>query len=246
MCRSSRLTKEGRREVVMFASQVCGGRGSVGMRGAGRAACVVPVSPRPRADDGAVRLRLARKFPASSTGLEKLRRHGGPCVRQNRVVLAVVATVKSFAKVRASPTGKTASSKFAGRGEARRNGRLPGDHGISRPAIAQGRPSDRRHLYAAVRSFCGASSRSGPRVPAGTRSSLRPLGSEGGATEQSSGETRRENEKACLARGDVDERAMPLRHTPSLRALAKQSRISSAVGILDCFCLQGLPEQLTC
>jgi len=38
--------------------------------------------------------------------------------------------------------------------EARRKVRLPGEHGISRPTIAQGRPSDRRHLYAAVRSSC--------------------------------------------------------------------------------------------
>ncbi|WP_210248368.1 hypothetical protein, partial [Bradyrhizobium sp. UNPF46] len=50
--------------------------------------------------------------------------------------------------------------------------------------------------------LCGSScvhhSRSGPRVPAGTRSSLRPLGFEGGATKQGSGETSRESEKACL------------------------------------------------
>src|SRR3954468_6281942 len=49
--------------------------------------------------------------------------------------------------------------------------------------------------------LCGSScvcfSRSGPRVPAGTRPSLRPLGFEGGVTKQSSGETRRENAKAC-------------------------------------------------
>ena len=31
--------------------------------------------------------------------------------------------------------------------------RLPGEHGISRPTIAQGRPSDWHHLYAAVRFF---------------------------------------------------------------------------------------------
>ncbi|SCB41672.1 hypothetical protein GA0061098_1008332, partial [Bradyrhizobium shewense] len=43
--------------------------------------------------------------------------------------------------------------QIRGAREARRNGRLPGDHGISRPAIAQGRPSDRHHLYAAVRFF---------------------------------------------------------------------------------------------
>src|SRR3954453_18148755 len=82
--------------------------------------------------------------------------------------------------------------------EAKRKVRLPGEHGISRPTIAQGRPSDWLHLYAAVRFFCATSSRSGPRVPAGTRPSLRPLGFEGGVTKQSSGETRREDAKACL------------------------------------------------
>jgi hypothetical protein len=103
--------------------------------------------------NGAVRLRLVCKFPASSTGPGKLRRHGGPCVRQNRVVLAVVATVKPFAEVCASPTGRTASS-IRGVREARRKVRLPGEHGISRPTIAQGRPSDWLHLYAAVRFSC--------------------------------------------------------------------------------------------
>src|SRR3954447_4220757 len=76
--------------------------------------------------------------------------------------------------------------------------RLPGEHGISRPTIAQGRPSDWLHLYAAVRFSCVCFSRGGPRVPAGTRPSLRPLGFEGGVTKQSSGETRREDAKACL------------------------------------------------
>ncbi|MBR1328414.1 MULTISPECIES: hypothetical protein [Bradyrhizobium] len=49
--------------------------------------------------------------------------------------------------------------------------------------------------------LCGSScvrfSRSGPRVRAGTRPSLRPLGYEGGEIKQSSGEIRREDEKAC-------------------------------------------------
>jgi hypothetical protein len=36
------------------------------------------------------------------------------------------------------------------------------------------------------------------RVPAGTRPSLRPFFEEGVKREQSSGEMRRENEKACL------------------------------------------------
>jgi len=104
---------------------------------------------------------------------------------------------QAFAEMCASPTGWTASS-IRGAREARRKVRLPGEHGISRPTIAQGRPSDRRHLYAAVRFFCATSSRSGPRVPVGTRSSLRPLGLEGGEIEQSSGEFSRENAKACL------------------------------------------------
>ena len=84
---------------------------------------------------------------------------------------------QAFAEVCASPTGRTAPS-IRGAREARRKVRLPGEHGISRPTIAQGRPSDWRHLYAAVRFFCATSSRSGPRVPVGTRSSLRPLGLE--------------------------------------------------------------------
>ena len=37
-------------------------------------------------------------------------------VRQNRVVLAVVATVKLFAEMSASPTGRTASSIREGEG----------------------------------------------------------------------------------------------------------------------------------
>ena len=53
--------------------------------------------------------------------------------------------------------------------------RLPGEHGRSRPTTAQGRPCVRLHLYAAVRSLCATFSRSRPRVPAGTRPSLRPF-----------------------------------------------------------------------
>ncbi len=120
-----------------------------------RAGRVVPVSPRLCADDGAVRLRLARKFPAPSTGPGILRRHGGPCVRQNRVVLAVVATVKLFEDVR-EPNRVDGIVNLNSEG-GQRNGRLPGDHGISRATTAQGRPRDRPHLYAAVRFFPRAS-----------------------------------------------------------------------------------------
>ncbi|WP_212253726.1 hypothetical protein, partial [Bradyrhizobium liaoningense] len=47
-------------------------------------------------------------------------------------------------------------------------------------------------------SFCVRFSRSGPRVRASTRPSLRPLGLEGSETKQSSGEIRREAAKPCL------------------------------------------------
>src|SRR3954468_17637426 len=112
-------------------------------------------------------------------------------VRQNRVVLAVVATVKFRGGV-CEPNRADSIIQFARRGRPEGT-RLPGEHGISRPTIAQGRPSDWLHLYAAVRFSCVCLSRSGPRVPAGTRPSLRPLGLEGGVTKQTSGEMRREN-----------------------------------------------------
>ena len=103
-------------------------------------------------DERRCQVRLARKFPASSTGLGKLRRNGEPCVRQNRVVLAVVATVKLL-RMRPSrqPARRRRLSRERGRPERTR---LPGEHGISRPTTAQGRPSDWLHLYAAVRFPC--------------------------------------------------------------------------------------------
>ena len=78
--------------------------------------------------------------------------------------------------------------------------------GNSAPGRARHKPSN----HCAGKAVCLASpvcrcavffalhARSGPWVPAGTRPSLRPLGQEGGAMKQSSGEMRRENAKACL------------------------------------------------
>src|SRR5436305_4076958 len=66
--------------------------------------------------------------------------------------------------------------------------------------------------------FLTATSHSGPRVPAGTRSSPRPLSFEGKATKQSSGETCREDAKACLQLKCELKQRRCLRHTPSLRA----------------------------
>jgi hypothetical protein len=63
------------------------------------------------------------------------------------------------------------------------------------------------HLYAAVQLLVTQDSHSGPRVPAGTRSSLRPLSIEGEAIQQSSGEMRREDATACLGAAGWVERS---------------------------------------
>jgi hypothetical protein len=70
------------------------------------------------------------------------------CVRQNRVVLAVVATVKPWRR-RHSRQPARCPRLSRGRGRPERT-RLPGEHGISRKATAQGRPCVGLHLYAAV------------------------------------------------------------------------------------------------
>jgi hypothetical protein len=92
------------------------------------------VSDRQRADE-----RRSNVFARTSAGRSWLVGWSGEgsCVRQNRVVLAPVAGVKS-AEVFASPTGsrKTVNSPMT---EAR-GIRLRGELGISRQTIAQGRP----------------------------------------------------------------------------------------------------------
>ncbi len=155
---------------------------------------------------------------------------GRVCVRQNRVVPAVVATAKSCG-CGIAPTGAV---PVASVGQGRPEGiRLPGEHGISRPTIAQGRPCVRHHLYAAVRSLCATLSRSRPWVPAGTRPSLRPSFM-GVTREQNSGETRREDVEVCLRDETPVGRATLLLHTPSLRA-QRSNPESLRSGSLDCF-----------
>ena len=126
MSRPSRLTRRGDLEVVLIASRAGGGRGSGGTRGAGRA--------------------------------------GSPCESvtacRRTALFAYGKTVWSWPSLlrsslsrrcaRAQPGGR---HQIRGAREARRKVRLPGERGISRPTIAQGRPSDRHHLYAAVRFF---------------------------------------------------------------------------------------------
>ena len=73
-------------------------------------------------------------FAAPSTELEILRRHGGPCVRQNRVVLAVVATVKPFEDAR-EPDRADGIANSNGEG---------GQKESSAPGRARHKPSDHR------------------------------------------------------------------------------------------------------
>jgi hypothetical protein len=97
--------------IVGYVGQGCGGRGSVGCARDRRAV-----------------------FRERFTSVQDERRRR---VRQNRVVLAPVAGVKS-AEVFANPTGfdKIANSSTTVTRRIRRRG----DHGISRKAIARGRP----------------------------------------------------------------------------------------------------------
>ena len=88
----------------------------------------------------ALKARLANIFPATCTCRKTLWRHAGRCVRQNRVVLAVVATAKPREDA-TSPTGGSASSIREATGA--KGHRSPGTLGISRQPIAQGRPDVR-------------------------------------------------------------------------------------------------------
>lgn len=165
----SRLILEGRSRVVLIASRVCGGRGRRWAREV-RAGRVVPVSPKPRADERRCQVRLACGFSGMST------RPGKTAAKQRAVRTAKPCGPgrrrygQAFAEVRGAQPGE-AHHQFAKRG--RPEGiRLPGEHGISRQTIAQGRPSVRHHLYAAVRFFLRyifaqrtAGARSAPGLP---------------------------------------------------------------------------------
>ena len=143
--------QEGRSCVVTVASRACGGRGSVG-RERLRAGRIALREPRTSCRmSGAVRFVSSVSFRLRRQGWKNCGDMAGRAY--GKTVWSWPSLLRSScSKMRASPTGWTASSIRTAR-EARRNGRLPGDHGISRPATAQGRPSDRRHLYAAVRFF---------------------------------------------------------------------------------------------
>ena len=102
-------------------------------------------------------------------------------VRQNRVVLAPVAGVKLPEK-----------RKLNRQRRSQPRTRLRGDHGISRKAIAQGRPGVLRCPVCSCAAYFVQTAR-GTAGAARTRSSLRPLIGGRGSFWQSSGAMRREN-----------------------------------------------------
>ena len=104
------------------------------------------------------------------------------------------------------------------------------------PTIAQGSPSDRHHLYAAVRFPCATFRAVDRGCEVSTRPSLRPLGFEGGEIKQSSGEMRCEDAKVCSL-SKMQERRVTLSAPYSVIAsAAKQPRIPpwKDSGLLRC------------
>jgi len=189
--------EEGRSYVVTSV-----GRGAVDAAASARevrAGRVVPVSPKPRVDERRCQVRLADISMASAQCYRTPWRMANartakPCGPGCRCYSQV------FAEVWSAQPGQP-HRQFAKRGRPEGT-RLPGERGIRRQPIAQGRPSVRRHLYAAVRSPCATSSRSGPRVPVGTRSSLRSLHGGGEGFQQNSGVRCREKAVACVLKLD--------------------------------------------
>ena len=108
------------------------------------------------------------------------RRRRGLSVRQNRVVLAPVAGVKPSAKRELNRQRRSQPRT-----------RLRGEHGISRKAIAQGRPGVHRCPVCSCAAFLVLIAH-GTAGAARTRSSLRPQFERAGSFRQSSGAMRRE------------------------------------------------------
>ncbi|SDG58274.1 hypothetical protein SAMN05216338_1001808 [Bradyrhizobium sp. Rc2d] len=95
MCRSSRLTLEGRSYVVMIAEPGSGGRGSVGRESCGQGG-LLSVSPKASRGRTALSGSSRQHFDGNVHNAVEPCGAGEPRVRQNRVVLTVVATVKPW------------------------------------------------------------------------------------------------------------------------------------------------------
>ena len=223
MCCPSRLTEEGRSRGRLDREP--GLRWTRQRRHEmGRAGRVVPVSSTPACRRTAL---LGFVSPVSFRFRVQGREYCGERAGRayGKTVWSWPSLLRSSrAKMRASPTGQTASSNSRDEG-GQRKVRLPGDHGIRRPTIAQGRPRVRHHLYAAVRFFlrvhfaqrtAGASRH--PAFPA-------PSWIRGREMKQSSGD-QAARPKTHVCKRDVAGRAMPLRHTPSSRGAQRQNCVA--------------------
>src|SRR3954466_11047919 len=115
----SRLILEGRSYVVTICEPGCGGRGSVVRERCGQGGC--PCEP------------VATCGRATPKSGEASWRSRMSCVRQNRVVLAVVATVKSLGDVREPNRADGVNSRGEG-----------GQKESSAPGRARHKPSDHR------------------------------------------------------------------------------------------------------
>ena len=123
------------------------------------------------------------------------------CVRRNRVVPAPERLAPSWCGDALRPTGRAHRTRpQQRRGQQCIAPREERDIGRSNHRAGKAGMS-RLPPYAAVHPFLPCHPHGGPRVPAGSRPSLRPLSIEGEAERatQSSGETRRESAKPCLA-----------------------------------------------
>ncbi len=173
MFRPSRLTRRGDRKSSRVASRGCGGRGSVGRRKV-RARAGSPCEPETARGRTALSnsSRQARPWPCHRAGASaceqadartaKSRGPGRHCYGQ------------ALAEAIADPTGRAFAVNSKGEG-GQKEVWLPGERDISRQTIAQGRPGAPASPVCCCAVFLRAYSRSRPRVPAGTRSSLRPL-----------------------------------------------------------------------
>jgi hypothetical protein len=184
-----------------------------------RAGRVVPVSPKPGADERRCQVRLANILAARvHTAVETLwhqanARTAKPCGPGRRRYGQAFAEVWSV-----QPDQPHRQFARQGRPEGIR---LPGERGISRQHTAQGRPCVRLHLYAAVQFLCATCAQRtvGVRSAPGLPCTL--LDQEGGETKQSSGEIRREihwrvrTSRCELVIGDIakyDAGARPINH----------------------------------
>ena len=116
--------------VVTFASRACGGRGSVGMRGAGRAGCPCELAAAcgRTALSGSSRQQSSGNVDSAGRSCGE---YGGPRVRAKPCGPGRRCYGQAVAEVFASPTGRTASSIREAR-EAR---------GKSAPGRARHKPS---------------------------------------------------------------------------------------------------------